>query len=186
MPNSARAGHSRLSGSDLRERYAAFLGRFPWELFGTITSRHPMSEARAEEVWHKVECEVRHRLGHRFDFARVKEPFDFRPGCHIHFLALDCRGLHRLDFVNWAWVEIGKAHLVPYDSRLGAGYYMSKYVVKSELSGFDVRLSPRLGKFKLPKSAKPLALGGGLMVDYTPGTRGYLRGSGAQDAPDLE
>jgi hypothetical protein len=132
-----------------------------------------MSEERAEIVWHDLEREIRHRLGHRFEFARVKERFEHRPGCHIHFLALDCRGLHRLSLVQWSWDNIGKMHLKPYDPERGAGYYLTKYVVKDERAGFDVRFSPRLGKFKRPKSDRPESFGA-MTGDRLHGTRAYL------------
>lgn len=169
---------TRLSGQELREHHAHFLERFPWELFGTVTTKRPMSEERAErEVWPQFEREVRRRLGHRFDFVRVKEPFEYRPGCHIHFLALDCEGLYRLSLVDWAWHHIGKLHLVPYNPALGAGHYITKYVVKDERSGFDVRFSPRCYKFKRPASDTPLEIGAGLVGDRLIGTRAYLQGA---------
>lgn len=193
MSNSALAGQFRASREDLLGRYAAFLERWRWQLWGTLTSKRPMGEARAEEVWHRFEREVRYRLGHRFDFVRVKEPFDTRPGVHIHFLALDCDGLHRLDLVRWCWPlgwtepRLGKLDLQVYNPAIGAGGYLTKYVVKDNSDSFDIRFSPMARKWIRSKQdcKRPVLWGAGLVGDRLVGTRAYCRSHSALGAAEV-
>ena len=46
-----------------------------------------------------------------------------------------------MDWVDWWWERFGIARILPYEERLGAKYYLGKYLTK-ELA--DVQRSPQL------------------------------------------
>jgi hypothetical protein len=146
-----------------------------------------MSELRADEVWLKFVREVRHRLGHAFQFVRVKEPFEFRNGVHIHFLACDCRNLMADDLKAWAKSNLGKLDLEPYDPTRGARFYVCKMVAQDNSTfPVDIRFSPQIDKFQGPKKRHMPTLVAGPYPRRTPGIRFFRRSNGPHDERTVE
>jgi len=61
---------------------------------------------------------------------------------HIHALVAGIQGVRRMDMVDWCYRQYGIARILPYNPKLGAGYYLCKYLTK-EMS--DVEFSADLG-----------------------------------------
>jgi len=60
---------------------------------------------------------------------------------HIHALVAGLDSLSYSPVARWYWATYGYSRILEYDSRLGAGYYLSKYLAK-DLS--DIAFSPSL------------------------------------------
>lgn len=76
---------------------------------------------------------------------RGREPNPNRRGTHFHALVGNVRGLsRRAAFTDW-FTHHGVARIEPYDPRRGAGFYVTKYVVK-ELG--DLTFSPNMGTYR--------------------------------------
>lgn len=154
----------RLTAEELRGAYGRELERWPWVHFGTLTSKRPMSEERADEVWRRFVREVWRRQGQgkRFHFVRVKEPFETRPGVHIHFLSLATERflseVERNSLSSWSQRKLGRLQLLQYDKRRGARDYLCKYVTCYGGDKFDLRFSPEVHRFRgpvVPELAEP-------------------------------
>jgi len=79
-------------------------------------------------------------------WVRGREPNPWRKGTHFHALLGGLGDVSRRDL--WAgWFErgYGVARILPYDPRLGAAHYLTKYVVK-ELG--DVQFSANLRRYR--------------------------------------
>lgn len=167
----------RVIAAQARSELGDYLDRWPWQMFGTVTTRRPMSVERAERVvWPLFEREVRCRAGHSWQWFRATEPFEYRPGVHLHFLGLDLGDIRRDDLREWCFHNIGRAEFQPFDPALGATHYLCKYVVKGNDCDYRIRFSPQADKFRRPVRGASVALAGGLTGEREYGTRAALSG----------
>ena len=80
-------------------------------------------------------------------FIRGREPNPYRYGTHFHALVGGvATASRRAAWESW-FGQHGMARIEPYDPRRGAGWYVSKYVVK-QLG--DIQPSDNLGAFRRP------------------------------------
>jgi len=64
------------------------------------------------------------------EFTRLGVP-------HFHLLMGNLDGVRRDKYWNIWFRENGRARVLPYNSKLGAGYYLTKYVVKDEYTNVE-------------------------------------------------
>jgi len=109
-----------------------------WEWFVTMTLRDPPGPgtwtrpgwATAKRAWREFTGLCRPAVG-RLRWVRCFEIQRDRGVPHVHALMANMDGLvRRMDMVDWAWERWGIARVLEYDCRLGAGYYLSKYLTK--------------------------------------------------------
>ncbi len=56
---------------------------------------------------------------------------------HFHLLMGNLDGVRRDKYWKIWFRENGRARILPYNSKLGAGYYLTKYVVKDEYTNAE-------------------------------------------------
>lgn len=109
-----------------------------WQWFVTMTLRDPPAGstwtkpgwATAKRAWRELVGVARPPLG-EMAWVRMFELQGWRGVPHIHALVGRCDpSVRRLDLVDWAWQRWGMARVLEYDPRLGARFYLSKYVTK--------------------------------------------------------
>ncbi len=83
-------------------------------------------------------------------WLRGREPNPWRYGTHFHALigGVPTGTSRRLAWEKW-FEPHGMARIEPYDPRRGAGWYVSKYVIK-QLG--DIQFSPNIGNFQIGES----------------------------------
>ena len=114
-----------------------------WDWFATMTFRDRTLEEQ-KAGWTKVGWGFAHTALARWSTAIQEACFgDLQPrwvGCmeyqksrgvpHWHLLVSNTGNQRRMDWVDWWYREYGIARVLPYDSELGARYYLTKYVTK--------------------------------------------------------
>ncbi len=126
----------------LRQAWGDWLsGLAEWEWFVTMTLRDPPAKAQdrgwtkpgwatAKRAWRELAGLARPALG-VLEWVRMFELQGWRGVPHIHALVGNCDpSVRRLDLVDWAWERWGMARVLEYDPRLGARFYLCKYVSK--------------------------------------------------------
>lgn len=125
--------------------WGTYIERFPWDWFVTLTFRGFVGEWGAERKFRRLVRKMRNDAGHRVEWVRVTEWHKFRNVPHYHALFLDCGQLRRMEYVDWWWGNgFGSARVVAYDTQLGAGHYLGKYLTKE---ASDLSLSRGLKRF---------------------------------------
>lgn len=122
---------SRYPVNPLRESWVDFLNRFNWDWFATLTFKGlPKTYTAKNKVVHwlrTIEKQEKRNIGYykAMEFTKSGIP-------HFHLLMGNLDGVRRDKY--WGlWFEWnGRARILPYDSKLGAGFYLTKYVVKDE------------------------------------------------------
>ena len=129
-----------------------------WDWFCTLTFRDP-DNARypgwTKPGWKYAHRALRDLMGHLIS-QRLADTVPYSLACmeyqhdrgvpHWHMLVGNT-GVgtpteeRRMDWVDWWWSHYGIARILPYEERLGARYYLGKYLTK-ELA--DVVASPQL------------------------------------------
>lgn len=120
----------------LRDGMSAFLSRYPWSWFATLTFEE---ELRSFTARHRLEnwlTTIERRL-HRVIPVFVAEEFlDTRWTPHYHLLVGNVGDQSR----GYWWSQWyhrkgnGSARILPYRAEGGAGHYITKYVVKDRYS----------------------------------------------------
>ena len=124
-----------------------------WDWWATMTFR-PRTEAEVARGWTKVgepyadsawrawmkELRFTRGIGEP-TWVRGREYDHWRGVPHFHALISGVKDLRRDDSWAWWFKNYGINRILPYDRKLGAGYYLCKYVVK-ELG--DVQFSQDL------------------------------------------
>jgi len=117
--------------------------RFDW--YTTHTFKHNVSQEMANEAWHDWTRWVRRSQGHRAEWFRVTERTK-AGAIHYHALIGQCSAVRRLSALDYWRGRYGFGQVMKFDSRLGARYYLSKYVSKDAAGELDCEFSRR---FKL-------------------------------------
>jgi hypothetical protein len=140
-----RAPTDVASAAPPAESWGAYIETFPWEWFVTLTFRGYIGEWGAERKFRRLVQQMRHDAGHRVEWLRVTEWHKFRNVPHYHALMLDVKQLRRMRYVDWWWGHgYGNARFIEYDTRLGAGHYLGKYLSKQNS---DLSVSRGLKRF---------------------------------------
>jgi len=137
---------------DLKQAWGAWIsGLANWDWYATLTFRDPEPEELArgytKRGWgYAVKAYKRFvealpaplGVGH---WVRMFEYQQERGVPHVHALLSGVQDLRRDEAWSWWFQRYGLARILPYDNKLGAGYYLCKYVTK-ELG--DVKFSDSL------------------------------------------
>jgi len=135
--------------SILKETWGDWItGMDQWEWFVTMTFRDPKiggtwtkpGWGHAKRAWREFLQVIQPPLG-TVEWVRCFEMQKERGVPHIHALVSGTQGFRRMDMVDWCYRQYGIARILPYDPKLGAGYYLCKYLTK-ELA--DVEFSEGL------------------------------------------
>ena len=121
--------------------------RFTWDWYTTHTfKQEDISWGKADRAWQAwlnslmLTCKVKGLA--RPHYVRATEYQEHRGGKTIHYHALigGLGDIRRLLFKDM-WELFGFARVVAYDPQLGAGFYLGKYLTKSDS---DIRFSHNL------------------------------------------
>lgn len=122
-----------------------------WEWYSTFTFRDP--ENKRFPGWSQIGWASAHNSLKKWHNALVEALKYSNPlwvACmelqrrgvpHWHLLVAGVEGERRMDWVDWWYEHYGIARIVAYDERLGARYYLGKYLTKAQA---DIEFSPGL------------------------------------------
>ena len=120
-----------------------------WEWFATFTFRDP-ADPRFPN-WTKVGWKSAHNALQKWHSALVTAMDMANPtwvACmelqhrgvpHWHLLVGNVENQRRMDWVDWWYENYGIARILPYEEKLGARYYLGKYLTKEVA---DIQFSP--------------------------------------------
>ncbi len=114
----------------LREAWVDLLSRYEWSWFTTLTFRDLPKTYTAVNRTKKWLTAIKKQEKRRIPYFMCMEWTRLQNRPHMHLLM---GGLHEVNRSKWwlTWFTwYGAARILPYDSRLGAAYYLTKYVVK--------------------------------------------------------
>ncbi len=120
------------SGDSLREAMAQWLERTPWTHFVTVTFRLPRTSPSAVRAFRKLLAESPSLTTSKAVFWGTEWHKDY-PSTHVHALTVSpsAKGKER-SLQEASWCSLGLARFSPYDHKLGARYYVAKYVLSDE------------------------------------------------------
>ncbi|MBA7704501.1 hypothetical protein ES703_113313 [subsurface metagenome] len=114
----------------LRLAWVDLLNRYNWDWFATLTFRDlPKSFTAVNRVkkWlMAIQKDEKRAIG----YFMATEWFKTRECPHFHLLMGNLEGVRRDKWWSTWYTWYGRARILPYDKGLGAGYYLTKYVVK--------------------------------------------------------
>jgi hypothetical protein len=124
----------------LKRAWGDYLNVFPWDLFVTLTSLEPIHpeslDKLSNQIIHKLNREIYGQNYYKTPnvgilVAKAIE-MQKRDVLHSHMLMAGVpEHFYRKDLWRFIWEKKGCVNTVEkYDSRLGAGYYLTKYVAK--------------------------------------------------------
>jgi len=117
----------------LRLAWVDLLNRYNWDWFATLTFKDlPKTYTAHNRVkrWLNIlEREEKRKIGYykAMEFTRQGVP-------HFHLLMGNLEGVRRDKYWDLWFTWNGRARILPYEPNLGAGYYLTKYIVKDEYS----------------------------------------------------
>ncbi len=115
---------SQSLGKPKRDDWGAFLSAFQWTHFATFTAKSRISERHLRNEFAKwIRRQERVSQGPVYWFSVVEyDALGEQP--HIHALVFAPAALTAAEAAR-SWY-MGRSHVVPYDRRLGAAYYLPK------------------------------------------------------------
>ena len=128
--------------SDYREEVAGWLNGFDWDWWATFTFRYGCNPYSAKKSF------IRFFNPSGVNYFYASEWCGDYHGVHIHALVGNCHGIRRLTTMDKWFKRYGIARIYAYDKRLGARYYVCKYIVKS-VADWDMKINSQ--KFLLTK-----------------------------------
>lgn len=120
----------------LRNTWVSFLNRYNWDWFATLTFKDFPGTYTAHNKlkrWLKaIEGQEKRKIGYykAMEFTRAGVP-------HFHLLMGNLDGVRRDKYWKLWFSRNGRARILPYNFKLGAGYYLTKYVVKDEYTNVE-------------------------------------------------
>lgn len=120
----------------LRNTWVSFLKCYNWDWFATLTFKSFPTTYTAQNKlkrWLRaIESQEKRKIGYykAMEFTKVGVP-------HFHLLMGNLDGVRRDKYWESWFRENGRARILPYNSKLGAGYYLTKYVVKDEYTNVE-------------------------------------------------
>ena len=121
------------SVNPLRQAWVDLLNRYNWDWFATLTFRSPpttyTANNRLRRWLNTIQREEKRNIGYYkgMEFTRLGVP-------HFHLLMGNLDGVRREKYWGLWFRQNGRGRILPYDAKLGAGYYLTKYVVKDRYS----------------------------------------------------
>lgn len=140
---------SGLQSSNRNIAYAEWLNTMDWGFYCTLTTRYSMSMRSARRAAERLYSHLQKNIeGIRLFW--VAEPFDTNYGYHIHALIQfsNSTSKNAIGLIKKAWQVVTKGNrmkeynntvIEPYNSELGANFYISKYLLRSN-SDYDICL----------------------------------------------
>jgi len=126
-------------------------GMAPWEWYATLTFRDPKNPRYP--TWTKVGWKSAHNALNKLNSALITE-LDYSNPTWVACMELQQRGVphwhalfantgeqRRMSWVDWWYEHYGIARILQYEEKLGARYYLGKYLQKAQA---DIRFSPAL------------------------------------------
>jgi hypothetical protein len=147
---------SGLHSNELIAAYGDWLNGMPWGFYCTLTTRYSMSIRSARRAAERLHSHLTKKLG-GIRLFWVAEPFDTKYGYHIHALVHFVNPIlhNAIGLIKKAWLVVTKGKggkeynntvIEPYQSELGANFYVSKYMLRYN-SDYDICL-PSTNAFK--------------------------------------
>lgn len=116
----------------LRLAWVDLLNRYNWDWFATLTFRDlPKSFAAVNQVkkWlTAIQKDEKRAIG----YFMATEWFKTRECPHFHLLMGNLEDVRRDKWWQVWFTWYGRNRILPYDKEKGAGYYLTKYVIKEE------------------------------------------------------
>lgn len=138
MPTQPLYYHNTIPG-ELKQAWGSWLSTLAeWDWWVTLTFRDPAPNklgwsrpgwAYAKGGWDAFTRQLQPCLGY-LQWARGFEIQKWRGAPHIHALVGGLDNLRYAETGLWWWKNYGMCHIEEYDKKLGAGYYLCKYVTK--------------------------------------------------------
>lgn len=134
--------------SPLHETWAEYIDKFgPFSWYLTLTFREEVHPEQADKRYRRFVRNVNEALygkryrkkGKGITYVRAQE-WQKRGVLHFHALMTDTWKLRRLSWMDLWGKDNGFARIECYDSKLGARWYLGKYVTKS--GEIDIYLPP--------------------------------------------
>jgi len=129
----------------LHQEFGKWLQGYAWEVWGTaeFDPQKPLRDAlRARAYVERYIKNSLYRPGVPFSYFLAVERFSHSMNTHVHFLLAGVGGLtYREMGAPWWEKHHGYFYVEKYDPKLGAGFYLTKYITKN-LCDWDFRLKP--------------------------------------------
>lgn len=122
----------------LREGWVSLLNRYNWDWFVTLTFADFPKSYTAINRFNRWLIYLQRKERRRIGFYCAME-FTMQGVPHFHALMGNLARVRRLTWKdNWKY---GYARIYPYDPKLGANYYLTKYCVKTEYQAgwYDIK-----------------------------------------------
>lgn len=120
----------------LRNTWVSLLNRYNWDWFVTLTFKDLPTTYTAHNRLRRwlvtLARQEKRRIGYymAMEFTKVGVP-------HFHLLMGNLNGVRRDKYWKSWFRDNGRARILPYNSKLGAGYYLTKYVIKDEYTNCE-------------------------------------------------
>ena len=118
---------------DLSRNFYEWLNRWNWDWWATWTFRWDIRPYSAK----KCLCAFLKGIEKDYYSFMAMEWHRYRDSVHIHSLVGNVADIRRLTVMDTWAKKYGWARIYPYDRTKGAGYYLTKYLVK-ELADYDM------------------------------------------------
>lgn len=127
--------------------FAEWLNTMPWGFYCTLTTRYSMSVRSARRAIERFHSNLQKRLG-GIRLFWVAEPFDTKYSYHLHALikVSNPKVKNVIELLKKAWQVVTKGKggkeynntvIQPYKSKLGANFYVSKYMMRNN-ADYDI------------------------------------------------
>jgi len=120
----------------LRNTWVSLLNRYNWDWFATLTFKGLPTTYTAHNRLNRwlvtLARQEKRRIGYYIAMELTKAGVP-----HFHLLMGNLDGVRRDKYWNIWFRENGRARILPYNSKLGAGYYLTKYVIKDEYTNAE-------------------------------------------------
>lgn len=114
----------------LRLAWVDLLSRYNWDWFATLTFRDLPKSYTAINRTKKWLTAIKKQEKRSISYFMCMEWTKVQNRPHTHLLIGNLEGVRRDKWWSTWYTWYGRARILPYDKGLGAGYYLTKYVVK--------------------------------------------------------
>jgi len=115
----------------IRQEWTIFLNSFNWDWFATLTFKNPPKTYTAinqVKRWLRaLQREEKRKIGYYLCMELTKAGVP-----HFHLLMGNLQGVRRDKWWKKWFERCGRARILPFEKNKGAGYYLTKYVLKDE------------------------------------------------------
>ena len=114
----------------LRLAWVDLLNRYNWDWFATLTFRDLPKTYTAINRTKKWLIVIKKEEKRHIPYFMCLEWTRLQNRPHIHLLMANLEGIRRDKWWSTWYTQYGAARILPYNKKLGAAYYLTKYVVK--------------------------------------------------------